>query len=336
MPGVSSAAPTLYQTMWVTTGARRSGTTTTSRPLASVKWPMSGCGAAGAGCGKSASKGGKRGEGANVGKRSRDDPGQAACLTQVCRVGAEVRSDGRSTTSGRAKDIRDFPTPRALVSCRRRRAAFGDGRPVAGRRLGQAAARRLAGEGGVSRSFGARQVVPGEDAGPVAELIWPCSALPMFGSSTEPDWVGSVMRPEPGRAGGGAAKLVRGHRGARARIFRTGAHVLSRCAACALERPDRPASRQSSGRWRRPPAAAGRASAAAPAASARDIRCRRRSPSQAEALRGCSGRSWCRRLVVLVGGLRVATTVAKGRSAGRMPIAASKASRGGKFVGHGH
>ena len=35
-PAVSSAAPTLYQTMWVTTGARWSGMTTTCIPLASL------------------------------------------------------------------------------------------------------------------------------------------------------------------------------------------------------------------------------------------------------------------------------------------------------------
>ena len=37
LPGVSSAAPTLYQIMWVTTGARWSGMTTSSSPLARVK-----------------------------------------------------------------------------------------------------------------------------------------------------------------------------------------------------------------------------------------------------------------------------------------------------------
>src|SRR5450755_1331838 len=37
LPGVSSAAPTLYQIMWVTTGARRSGMTTSCSPFASVK-----------------------------------------------------------------------------------------------------------------------------------------------------------------------------------------------------------------------------------------------------------------------------------------------------------
>src|SRR6266540_3796484 len=37
LPGVSSAAPTRYQSMWVTTGARWSGITTTWRPLASTK-----------------------------------------------------------------------------------------------------------------------------------------------------------------------------------------------------------------------------------------------------------------------------------------------------------
>ena len=42
LPGGSSAAPTLYQIMWVTTGVRRSGMTTTSRPLASVKCATSG------------------------------------------------------------------------------------------------------------------------------------------------------------------------------------------------------------------------------------------------------------------------------------------------------
>ena len=46
LPGVSSAEPTRYQTMWVTTGVRRSGITTTSRPLARVKWVISGPGAA--------------------------------------------------------------------------------------------------------------------------------------------------------------------------------------------------------------------------------------------------------------------------------------------------
>ncbi len=35
-PGGSSAPPTLYQIIWVTTGARWSGMTTTVRPLASL------------------------------------------------------------------------------------------------------------------------------------------------------------------------------------------------------------------------------------------------------------------------------------------------------------
>src|SRR5262245_15515662 len=42
LPGVSSAAPTRYHTMWVITGVRRSGITTTSSPLARVKWDTSG------------------------------------------------------------------------------------------------------------------------------------------------------------------------------------------------------------------------------------------------------------------------------------------------------
>src|SRR5262249_47985678 len=42
LPGVSSDAPTLYQIMCVTTGARWSGMTTSSRPLASVKSAISG------------------------------------------------------------------------------------------------------------------------------------------------------------------------------------------------------------------------------------------------------------------------------------------------------
>ena len=37
LPGGSSALPTLYQTMWVTIGARWSGMTTTSMPLSSRK-----------------------------------------------------------------------------------------------------------------------------------------------------------------------------------------------------------------------------------------------------------------------------------------------------------
>ena len=41
-PTGSSAEPLRYQTMWVTTGARWSGTTTTSRPLASLKDDTSG------------------------------------------------------------------------------------------------------------------------------------------------------------------------------------------------------------------------------------------------------------------------------------------------------
>ena len=38
LPGSSSAEPTLNQSMWVTTGARRSGITTTSSPLSSVNF----------------------------------------------------------------------------------------------------------------------------------------------------------------------------------------------------------------------------------------------------------------------------------------------------------
>src|SRR3954447_767352 len=37
LPGVSSAEPTLYQIIWVTTGVRWSGITTTCMPLARVK-----------------------------------------------------------------------------------------------------------------------------------------------------------------------------------------------------------------------------------------------------------------------------------------------------------
>ena len=39
LPGGSSAVPIAYQTMWVTIGARLSGMTTTSMPLASRKDP---------------------------------------------------------------------------------------------------------------------------------------------------------------------------------------------------------------------------------------------------------------------------------------------------------
>jgi hypothetical protein len=38
MPGGSSTAPTLNQSISVTTGARRSGTTTTCRPFCSTNW----------------------------------------------------------------------------------------------------------------------------------------------------------------------------------------------------------------------------------------------------------------------------------------------------------
>ena len=38
LPAGSSAEPTLYQTICVTTGVRWSGTTTTCSPLARVKW----------------------------------------------------------------------------------------------------------------------------------------------------------------------------------------------------------------------------------------------------------------------------------------------------------
>src|SRR5262249_49180024 len=42
LPGVSSADPTLYQIICVTTGVRWSGMTTSSSPLARVKWLTSG------------------------------------------------------------------------------------------------------------------------------------------------------------------------------------------------------------------------------------------------------------------------------------------------------
>src|SRR3989304_9430603 len=47
----SSAAPTLYQTMCVTTGARWSGMTTTSSPFASVNWMARGAAFGGGGGG---------------------------------------------------------------------------------------------------------------------------------------------------------------------------------------------------------------------------------------------------------------------------------------------
>src|SRR5262249_18393634 len=62
LPGVSSAEPTLYQTMWGTTGARGSGMTTTSRPFDSVEVVIAGPGAAWAG----AANGGARGAMASV------------------------------------------------------------------------------------------------------------------------------------------------------------------------------------------------------------------------------------------------------------------------------
>ena len=42
LPGGSSAAPTRYHSMWVTTGVRRSGMTTTSRPFARVNCATAG------------------------------------------------------------------------------------------------------------------------------------------------------------------------------------------------------------------------------------------------------------------------------------------------------
>ena len=46
LPGGSSAAPTRYHSMWVTTGVRRSGITTTLRPFASVNCVTVGAAAA--------------------------------------------------------------------------------------------------------------------------------------------------------------------------------------------------------------------------------------------------------------------------------------------------
>ena len=40
LPGGSSAEPFWYQIIWVTTGARWSGMTTTSRPFLRVKWTI--------------------------------------------------------------------------------------------------------------------------------------------------------------------------------------------------------------------------------------------------------------------------------------------------------
>src|SRR5208282_1128522 len=73
LPTGSSAAPLRYQTMWVTTGARRSGMTTTSRPFASVKCAT--CAAAAEGeviAIRSGSKEARRD--AAAGRRNRDDP----------------------------------------------------------------------------------------------------------------------------------------------------------------------------------------------------------------------------------------------------------------------
>ncbi len=69
LPGGSSAAPTLYQTMWVTTGARWSGMTTTSRPLARLKLVTLGA--------KSGSAAGRNARGREGGKEDQGDRDRA-------------------------------------------------------------------------------------------------------------------------------------------------------------------------------------------------------------------------------------------------------------------
>ncbi len=183
LPGGSSAAPTLYQSMWVTTGVRRSGITTTSRPLASLKVVTFGAAAA------------ARGASAPATQRR---PSAAAAKACVSLIGHRGRTrewfDDRKIVSASAPRLR--PTRQHHISkhgMERRRSASrhyrcpriwlrvhridapeallradavglgGRRRAVSGRRLGQAAARRLAGEGRVFLLL-AHQPADGEEA----------------------------------------------------------------------------------------------------------------------------------------------------------------------------
>ncbi len=167
LPGGSSAAPTLYQSMWVTTGVRRSGITTTSRPLASVKWRRSAARRRRlrAGAASSAASAAAAMACVSLIGTKRISRGFMICDDRIASRGATLGPtrerarlrtwDGRRRSASRpylraphltGVSIGLMASAFALADAvglgRRRRA-------VAGRRLGQAGARRLAGEGGV-------------------------------------------------------------------------------------------------------------------------------------------------------------------------------------------
>src|SRR5687768_8940974 len=170
LPDGSSAAPTRYHSMWVTTGVRRSGITTTLSPLASLNWVTEGAAtvspdgsASAAPTARMASKRVNIGTGA----LKAPVPGKA---DRSWRGKTAKRNRTSPFVSDRAiENGRDLP-PAALVGaetiglCGRRCL-------VPGRRLGERAARRLAGELSFLVQMHAHQGAPAEYAVGALQLI---------------------------------------------------------------------------------------------------------------------------------------------------------------------
>src|ERR1700738_706812 len=164
-PAVSSAAPTRYHSMWVTTGVRWSGMTTTARPLSNVNCAtLVAAVARGAGASRTA-------------HRQRVSEARIRALDKVVpsmRVQLQGYRPLRGIASGSLlpnrtiEDGGNLPAVAVFFTSR-----IGRSRRwclVTRRRLGQLTARRFTGEGRRLAAVAAHQPVPTKDAALVTKL----------------------------------------------------------------------------------------------------------------------------------------------------------------------
>src|SRR6266550_2028775 len=165
LPAISSAAPTRYHSMWVTTGVRWSGTTTTARPLASLN-----CETEDAASAASRPKDAARAkQSANRAKRRISAAKGDALKSPMPCTGK--RHDAPKNANSRApllapdrtiQNVRNLPAAAFVdagaIGIVRRRGL------VTGWRLGERATRRLAGELGLLVQVRAHEGIPIEDA----------------------------------------------------------------------------------------------------------------------------------------------------------------------------
>src|SRR5215213_2357317 len=251
LPGGSSAAPTRYHSMWVTTGVRRSGITTTLSPFASlncVTWGAATVSREGSASAAQTAKAAKIRINTGTAALEMPVPGTADRSWRGKTVKHNLMSlfvSDRPVENGR-----DFPSA-APVSAEAIRLR-GRWRLVAGRRLGERPAGRLAGELSLLIQVFAHQRAPAEDAERPLEFarVHRTADIGFLNRALRLRRIGDAA----GARIGAAAQFIRRHHGFGAGFVRIGSYVrlgTNHHFAVRLARPRRIARRDIGGLRRR-------------------------------------------------------------------------------------